>query len=654
MKEIRLEKVKEFLNKHKKIWIPAGATFLVLLLTVILLQIVPSILGKTSMLLDSTAENASNIEETTEDKVDMPSDQTEDNSAGTGTINGDSDEVNSLADDGEASSNKEPTSISENTDASLDNLVDKADTSGMNFDFSEEDDQAADIKNSDAEINLDEAKETTSITSGGTYTLTGTKDTMIYVNAGDANVTLILNGVTIKNSAGPAIYVKSAGKVNITVVAGTTNTLSDGSSYSITDGGSSLDAALFSRADLTINGSGTLIVKGNYKHGIVSKDDLIVSSVNLQITSNKVGLNGKDCVKINSGTITIVAGSDGIRSDNDEDTNKGYIYLYGGTIRITAGNDGIQAETVLNIETVDLTVQAGGGSSGTLYSSDESYKGLKAGSDIYISGGSFTIDSKDDCIHSNGTVTISGGTYTLSSGDDGIHADTDLGISNDITKLSILKSYEGIEGSSIIITGGTISIVATDDGLNGAGGSDSSAVTNRPGQGHFTSSTGKIAISGGNITVKASGDGIDSNGTLSITGGYITVSGPNSGDTSILDFDSTGTISGGTFIGTGASGMTQNFSSSSTQGAIMITAGAQPAGTVITLKDSNGNVVLSYTADQAFSCVILSCSSITKGSTYTLTIGSSTMSITMNSLVYSSSNGGAGGNGGMIGGGNRW
>lgn len=533
-----------------------------------------------------------------------------------------------------------------------------SDTSGMEFRFDESDTVAvAPEAGKTVEVTEDTTKTTSTgeqtynITAGGTYTLSGTiTDVMVTVDANNADVNLVLNGATIQNSKGPAIYVREADKVTITLAEGTTNTVSDGSSYSITDSDSTLDAAIFSKADLTINGSGTLVLKGNYKHGIVSKDDLILSSGTLKVTSSNVGLNGKDCVKINSGSITIQAGSDGIRSDNDEDPSKGYVYLCGGAIDITAGNDGIQAETVVNIEEVNLTVNAGGGSSASLTSSEESYKGIKAGSDIYITGGTFNINSLDDCIHSNGTITISGGSYTLSSGDDGVHADTDLAISGSSTKLTVSKSYEGIEATNLIISDGTISVVASDDGLNAAGGTDSSGMGGRPGMGSFSASTGTIVISGGTVSVKANGDGLDSNGTLTITGGTITVIGPTNGDTSILDFDATGTISGGTFIGVGAASMTQNFSSSSTQGVIKVDTGTQAAGTQVELTDSSGNVLLSYTAEQSFACVILSHPSIVQGGTYTLTVGSSSTEITMTGTVYGTS-GGMGGNrgGGMNG-----
>lgn len=540
-------------------------------------------------------------------------------------------------------------SMSTETESKI--TVSKADTTGMDFSFDDSDtttsvasDTVTDL--SSTEISFDN---TYTITSGGVYTFTGDKtDVMLLIDADNADVTVVLSGAVIKNSAGPAIYVRSADKVTLTLADGTVNTLSDGSSYNITDSDSTLDAAIFSKADLTINGGGTLNVTGNYKHGIVSKDDLIISSGTVNVTSQNVALCGKDCVKINSGNITLSAGSDGIRSDNTEDTSKGYVYLYGGAVDITAANDGIQAETVINIENVNLKIIAGGGSNTSLSSSSESYKGLKAGSDIYITGGVFDISSKDDCIHSDNTITISGGSYTLSSGDDGVHADNDLQISGSNTTLTINKSYEGIEATNVIIGGGKISVTATDDGLNAAGGNnESSGGFGRPGHSGFSSSTGSIKISGGDIYIKMSGDGIDANGTLDITGGNITVSGANRGDTAILDFDSAGNISGGVFIGTGASGMAQNFSESSTQGVIFTTCPTQSAGTKITLKDSDGNVILSHTADQDFSCVILSHASIKEGESYTLTIGSSTSTVTMTDTVYGS---GSGMGGGMHGG----
>ena len=186
------------------------------------------------------------------------------------------------------------------------------------------------------------------ITESGTYIMSGTlSNGFIKVSAEtDIKIQLVLDGVSIHNESGPAIYIQSADKVFITLAEDSVNTLSDGTSYSATDDSTNLDATLFSKEDLTVNGSGILNISGNYKHGIVSKDDLVITGGTINVTSVKVGLNGKDCVKIGGGTIDIQAGSDGIRSDNSEDTSRGYIYIAGGNINITSENDGIQAETI--------------------------------------------------------------------------------------------------------------------------------------------------------------------------------------------------------------------------------------------------------------------------------------------------------------------
>lgn len=482
--------------------------------------------------------------------------------------------------------------------------------------------------------------ETYRISAGGEYTLSDTiTDTMVLVDAQDADVTLILNGATIQNSKGPAIYVRSADTVTITLQNGTKNIISDGASYDITDSDSTLDAAIFSKADLVIDGSGELEVKGNYKHGIVSKDDLDILDCTLQVSANHAAVCGKDSVEIYSGDITLVAGSDGIRSDNEEDAARGYVHIYDGTINIEAGNDGIQAATSINIENVDLTIVAGKGSDGTLTNSEESLKGLKAGADIEITGGTFDLNTRDDCIHSNSSIRLLGGTYTLSSGDDGVHADTDMTISGADTKLTINKSYEGIEATNIVISDGTFYIVASDDGINAAGGDNtSSQYGGRPGRGMFSGSTGSIEISGGDIYIKMSGDGIDSNGTLSMTGGSVIISGANRGDTAILDYETSGTISGGTFVGTGSLMMAQSFSASSEQGSIMVRAGGTE-GTEITVADENGNVLISRIAEQDFSCVIISCPELVIGNTYTMTVGSASGEVTVTGATYGATNG---------------
>lgn len=198
------------------------------------------------------------------------------------------------------------------------------------------------------------------ITKGGTYSLTGEKkDVMITVDAGEEVVTLTLAGITVTNTKGPALYIASAKQVNLILAKGTQNILSDGNSYSLSDQNGTLDAALFSRSDLHISGEGSLTVQGNCKHGIVSKDDLILSGGTYQVTAKNVALEGKDCVKINDGQFTLSAGTDGIRASNAENPAKGYIDIQKGTLVVTAGSDGIQAATNLTVAGGEITLTAG-------------------------------------------------------------------------------------------------------------------------------------------------------------------------------------------------------------------------------------------------------------------------------------------------------
>ena len=532
------------------------------------------------------------------------------------------------------------------------------------------------------------------ITAAGTYIISGTADATLTVECGkEDKIQLVLNGVTLSSSDGPAIYIKSADKVFITLADGAVNTLSDGSSYEIVDEETTLDAALFSREDLTVNGMGTLNVNGNYKHGIVSKDDLVIASGVINVTSQNVGLNGKDCVKIADGTITIDAGSDGIRSDNEEDANRGYIYISGGKINIEAGNDGIQAQTVLKVDGGDITVKTGGGSANASSSSNgdfnygwgmwgggygyggstsssstsESAKGFKAVSDIVISGGTFNIDSSDDSIHSNGSINITSGDFTISSGDDGIHADTALVVGGG--NVNITKSYEGIEGTDIVISGGSISIVASDDGLNAAGGNDGSSMGGRPGQNMFSGTTGTLTISGGYMFVDADGDGLDSNGSLTVTGGVTLVSGPTNSGNGALDYGSSATVTGGVVVALGASGMAMGFTSAQNQGAMLYSFSSRSGGTSFAVCDADGKVVVSFTSSKTYQSVAVTAPGIQSGSTYTIVVGAAVdgadangyaenttctggttlATINMTSNVYGSS----GGMGGFGGGGIR-
>lgn len=492
-----------------------------------------------------------------------------------------------------------------------------------------------DLDNSDEDIKWDnyETKDVTltdtiTITTGGIYNLSGTiTNGMITIDTNDY-VKLILNNVSITNSNGPAIYVKSAKTVLIYLSDNSNNYLEDSSSYLNYD--EDINATIYSKDDLVFDGTGSLTIKANYQDGIVSKDDLKIINGNYIISSVDDGIRGKDSVYIIDGNFDINSKGDGIKSTNTNDNNKGYILIENGTFNINATLDGIQAETKLIIKKGNFTIKTGNGSTnnskkdtwgnwGNKNTTDtKSAKGLKAGSNIVIEDGTFNLDTSDDAIHSNNYIGIVSGSYTILSGDDGIHADTEIIIDNG--NIDIKESYEGIEAAKITINNGDIKVLASDDGINVAGGSDQSSM-NRPGANNYTNNTTNIlTINDGNIYVNASGDGIDINGSGYIYGGVITVDGPTSNGDGALDYDGELIVNGGTLIASGSSGMVQGISSNSTQYNATIIFTNSYTNKKITITDENENTILEYTPTKTYQAVTLSSSKLKKGETYTIKI----------------------------------
>ncbi len=288
--------------------------------------------------------------------------------------------------------------------------------------------QTIDIDNGDNKIDWDEygnysveLSETYTITSSGTYYLTGTiSDGAVIIKAdSEAAVKLVLNGVTIKNSSGPAIACLSAS--DLVIEASGENYLEDGKTYS-SEWDEDVSGALYTKSDLTLTGEGTLTIKANHADGIVSKDDLTIRSGTYKITAVDDGIRGKDSVHIVDGAIEVTASGDGIKSSNDTDATKGFVLVEGGTITVAASDDGIKAETKLIIDggTIDIT---------------KSYEGLE-GQTVTINGGEISVVASDDGINAAGgsdsssnnpmaadtncTITINGGTVYVNAGGDGV------------------------------------------------------------------------------------------------------------------------------------------------------------------------------------------------------------------------------------------
>lgn len=490
------------------------------------------------------------------------------------------------------------------------------------------------------------------ISEAGSYLLRGTlNDGCITIDTSkNDKVQLILDQVQITCSNSAAIYIRQADKVFITLAPNTTNALINGGSYA-DSAEDNIDAVIFSKDDITFNGSGKLSVSSPAGHGIVSKDELTFAGGIYEITSSSHALAGKDSVAITASSFTIDSQKDGIHAENNDDDSLGFIYVKSGFFNIHAAGDGISAAADLMIDGGEYTIVSGGGAQnaerkvsgfpgqmggdrpGGFHSdntSDQeedgiSTKAVKSGKSLHINGGTFFVDACDDAFHCNGSITVNNGSYEINTGDDGFHADDTLTINSGT--IIIAQSYEGLEGLHIRVNGGNITLTASDDGINAAGGTDSSGFGGFQGKDRFgggkggmSQGNGSIDITQGTLNITANGDGIDANGTLLISGGYTVVCGPTRGDTATLDYDKSAVINGGTFIGSGASGMAQTFSDSS-QGVISLSVGNQAEATLVQVKDSSGNLLLSHSPSLSFAIIIISSPDIQKGQSYTVYVG---------------------------------
>lgn len=342
----------------------------------------------------------------------------------------------------------------------------------------------------DASVRID--GQTVTITQAGTYQIAGTLDdgALIVESGENAKITLVLGGVSIKNSTGAAIQIATADDVTIELAEGTTNVLQSGEEVDIATATESEEAsggALQSKVDLKIKGKGSLTVLGYLNNGIHCTKDLKIKNGNISVTALGHGIKGKNSVTVSGGTVTVTSGKDGITSDETENEEKGFVTIEGGEIIITSAGDGVSAETTLTVTGGVISIISGGGSANAQQKTDNmrgwwdfdnsasddnsaSCKGLKAGKALVISGGSITIDAQDDALHTDGDMTISGGECILSTGDDGAHAALSLTVLDG--KITVLTSYEGLEANQITLAGGELDITASDDGINANGGSD--------------------------------------------------------------------------------------------------------------------------------------------------------------------------------------
>lgn len=453
---------------------------------------------------------------------------------------------------------------------------------------------------SDGEAKIDgagakEEKGKLTISQGGTYILSGSHKGTIIVDAkSDEIVHLVLKELTLNSSSGSPLQVQSAEKVVITLADDTTNTLSDGEGSV---------AAIHSKANLTINGTGALKITGNHQDGIQSERLLVLMSGSYDITAKNDGLKATDGVVVSSATVNLDVQGDGIVATNKEDKNKGYVLIEDGSFTISAANDGIKSETTTELVGGTYDIKTNSAATNNVKS-----KGIKSKGLIAISKGQYIIDSTDDAINAT-DIEISGGNMSLTAGDDAVHADEKLTISGG--EILVTQSLEGIEGANILISGGTLNVTAIDDAINAATDSATEAA--------------KLDITGGDIQLTASGDGIDVNGDLTIEGGTVTVFASPDSENMVIDYDNNFKLKGGTLIGVGTVGMIGDapyaeMVTEYIQPTITAPVLAQYAGTPLLITDMNGNEIVNVTPTVHYAYVIVSSPTIAIGENYTITI----------------------------------
>jgi len=480
----------------------------------------------------------------------------------------------------------------------------------LNWDASSE--TAIDLSNPTATDGVTVEDGTLTITKAGTYKLSGEYQGQIKVETADSDaVRLVLDNANITNSSGAALNVVNADEVILYSASGTTNTISDGADYTAT-GEDDPDAVVYSKADLTIAGEGTLKVNGNHEDGIHTSDGLVIASGTLEVNAANTGIKGKDYVDILGGTINVTAQQDGIKSTNDTDEGKGWTRLSNGTVTVNAGDDGFKASRVVEISGGSLTVE-------------QSDEGIEA-QYINISGGDVNVTSADDGM--NASLKTSDSESTDSSANTSDTANQQQGSlpggqQNGTSNQQQQGTGQPPQGQPPAMSGtsqdGTSQNGTTGTGQQGTGQPPQGGMPGGGG-GTFEVIDAAINVSGGNITVNAEGDGIDSNGVTTLSGGTLIVNGPSQGGNAALDTNGDLLLNGATVLSGSTADMFEAPSTNSTSGYLKLTnSSGFEQGSTVQVADSSGKVVANYKVTKSnVQLVLVSSSSIVKGQSYTV------------------------------------
>ena len=486
---------------------------------------------------------------------------------------------------------------------------------------------AIDLSNPTATDGVTVEDGTLTITKAGTYKLSGEYQGQIKVETADSDaVRLVLDNANITNSNGAALNVVNADEVILYSASGTTNTISDGADYTAT-GEDDPDAVVYSKADLTIAGEGTLKVNGNHEDGIHTSDGLVIASGTLEVNAANTGIKGKDYVDILGGTINVTAQQDGIKSTNDTDEGKGWTRLSNGTVTVNAGDDGFKASRVVEISGGSLTVE-------------QSDEGIEA-QYINVSGGNVNVTSADDGM--NASLKTSNSESTDSSANTSDAANQQQ---NNQQQGSLPGGQQsGTSNQQQQGTGQPPAMSGTSqDGKsqNGTTGTGQQGMGQPPqggmpggGGGTFEVIDAAINVSGGHVTVNAEGDGIDSNGVTTLSGGTLIVNGPSQGGNAALDTNGDLLLNGATVLSGSTADMFEAPSTNSTSGYLKLTnSSGFEQGSTVQVADSSGKVVANYKVTKSnVQLVLVSSSSIVKGQSYTVYTTTSAMDSNAASLA---------------------
>ncbi|MEZ7681715.1 carbohydrate-binding domain-containing protein [Rothia aeria] len=460
------------------------------------------------------------------------------------------------------------------------------------------DEKTIDLANPTATDGVSVENGTITITSGGTYRLTGEYSGQAKIEAAKTDtVRLVLDNAKITNSTGAAINVVSTAEAIIYTAAGTTNTVADEANYTAT-GDNDPDAAIYSTANLTLAGEGSLSVKGSYEEGIHTTGGLVIASGTLEVNAANTGIKGKDYVDITGGIVNVTAAQDGIKSTNTDDESLGFTRLSAGSVTVSAGDDGLKAPHTLEI------------SGGTL-NIEKSNEGIEA-QYINILDGDVTVNSTDDGINASLKDSSSDTSSDTTSGTAAAGQQTQQNQNGQVQQAP--AGGGAAPGGSQGSTGQNQNMPQppTDGAMPGGGG------------GTFEVVDAAINISGGTVTVNAEGDGIDSNGTATFSGGTVTVNGPAAGGNNALDSNGDLLLNGGTVTAGSTADMFEAPSSASTSGYLKITdSSALTQGSTVQVTDSSGTVVANYKiTTSGVQLVLVSNKNIVKGQSYTVSVTS--------------------------------